>query len=103
MGQQLKKVEENINEAIKNINDDRSITSTLLSDLIVEMKKSSQPDEVHKQLGQIAAKYVETLQRSNEQLVKITTLMYKKTASSEDTSLSSEDKDELFDLIQGAG
>ena len=101
MGQQLKEVEEYISEAIRNISNDRSITSTLLSDLIVEMKKSSQPDEVHKQLGQIAAKYVETLQRSNEQLVKITTLMYKKTASSEDTSLSSEDKDELFDLIQG--
>jgi hypothetical protein len=29
--------------------------------------------------------------------------MYKKTASSEDLSLSSKDKDELFDLIQGAG
>jgi|TARA_R110002096_G_scaffold130846_1_gene280286 CRISPR/Cas system-associated exonuclease Cas4 (RecB family) len=103
MGQQLKEVEEYISEAIRNISNDRSITSTLLSDLIVEMKKSSQPDEVHKQLGQIAAKYVETLQRSNEQLVKITTLMYKKTASSEDLSLSSKDKDELFDLIQGAG
>tara|TARA_R110002074_G_scaffold19770_3_gene62662 strand:+ start:341 stop:652 length:312 start_codon:yes stop_codon:yes gene_type:complete len=103
MGQQLKKVEEYINEAIKNINDDRSITSTLLSDLIVEMKKSPQPEEAHQQMGQIAAKYVETLQRSNEQLVKITTLMYKKTATSEDVSLSSKDKDELFDLIQGAG
>ena len=103
MGQQLKEVEEYISEAIRNINDDRSITSALLSDLIVEMKKSSQPDEVHKQLGQIAAKYVETLQRSNEQLVKITTLMYKKTATSDDVSLSSKDKDELFDLIQEAG
>ena len=101
MGQQLKEVEEYISEAIRNINDDRSITSALLSDLIIEMKKSSQPEEVHKQLGQIAAKYVETLQRSNEQLVKITTLMYKKTAASEEVSLSSEDKDELFDLIQG--
>ena len=76
MGQQLKKVEEYINEAIKNINDDRSITSTLLSDLIVEMKKSPQPEEAHQQMGQIAAKYV---------------------------ALSSKDKDELFDLIQGAG
>jgi len=103
MGQQLKEVEDYISEAIRNISDDRSITSALLSDLIVEMKKSSQPDEVHKQLGQIAAKYVETLQRSNEQLVKITTLMYKKTASSEEVSLSSEDKDELFDLIQETG
>ena len=99
MGQQLKEVEEYISEAIRNISNDRSITSTLLSDLIVEMKKSSQPDEVHKQLGQIAAKYVETLQRSNEQLVKIIGIKQKTTVES--MELSEEDKDNLFDLIQG--
>ena len=52
-------------------------------------------------MGQIAAKYVETLQRSNEQLVKITALLQKQASKQEDISLSNEDKDELFDLIQG--
>ena len=42
------------------------------------------------------AKYVETLQRSNEQLVKVIAIMGKKEASQ---GLGTLDKDELFDLI----
>ena len=103
MGQQLKDLEEYISDAIQNVNDDRSLTSQLLSDLMIEIKKSPQPYDSHKDLGQIAAKYVETLQRSNEQLVKITTLLHKKVSKAETASLSSEDKDELFDIIQGTG
>ena len=100
MGQELKNVKKYIQESIQNIRDDRSITSALLTDLLVEMKKS--PDsETHKQLGLVASKYVETLQRSNEQLVKITALLQKQVSKQEDVTLSNEDKDELFDLIQG--
>ena len=100
MGSELKNVKKYIQESIQNIRDDRSITSTLLTDLLVEMKKS--PDsETHKQLGLVASKYVETLQRSNEQLVKIAALLQKQVSKQEDVSLSNEDKDELFDLIQG--
>ena len=51
--------------------------------------------------GPIAAKYVETLQRSNEQLVKLATLVYKKESAAKDGSLSDLDKKELFDLIKG--
>jgi hypothetical protein len=50
-------------------------------------------------LGFIAAKYVETLQRSNEQLVKLTSILSKKTDNS--VSLTEDDKKELFDVIQG--
>ena len=100
MGPNLKNVQDYIEETIQNIRDDRSITSGLLTDLLVEMKQN--PDvESHKELGLIASKYVETLQRSNEQLVKITALLQKRMSKEEDMSLSSEDKDELFDLIQG--
>jgi hypothetical protein len=100
MGSELKNVKKYIQESIQNIRDDRSITSTLLTDLLMEMKKS--PDsETHKQLGLVASKYVETLQRSNEQLVKITALLQKQASKQEDATLSNEDKDELFDLIQG--
>tara|TARA_R110000824_G_scaffold113687_1_gene263563 strand:+ start:2504 stop:2821 length:318 start_codon:yes stop_codon:yes gene_type:complete len=101
MESKLKNVDEYIQEAIANIKNDRSITSNLLSDLVIEIKKSQPSTDVHKDLGQIAAKYVETLQRSNEQLVKITALLHKQTSKQEDLSLSSKDKDELFDLIQG--
>ena len=42
------------------------------------------------------AKYVETLQRSNEQLVKVIGIMTKKESNQ---GLGAIDKDQLFDLI----
>ena len=100
MGSKLNDVQEYIQETIQNIRNDRAVTNSLLTDLIIEMKKTSDLD-VHKQLGVVASKYVETLQRSNEQLVKISALLQKRVSKEEDASLSSQDKDELFDLIQG--
>jgi len=94
-------VESYLEEAILNIRNDRTVTADLLSDVIVQIKNSTTSHETHKDLGSIAAKYVETLQRSNEQLVKITSLLHKKTSSSED--LTEKDKNELFDLIQESG
>ena len=44
-----------------------------------------------------AAKYLETLQRSNEQLVKLASLVQKKESSSD--SITEQDRQELFDLI----
>tara|TARA_A100001391_G_scaffold150560_1_gene108093 strand:+ start:486 stop:770 length:285 start_codon:yes stop_codon:yes gene_type:complete len=91
----MKDLESYIEETIKNIRSDRAITTTLLMELMEYMKK----DEDRKEsVGTIAAKYVETLQRSNEQLVKVSALIQKKTAGSEE--LSTEDKEELFDLIK---
>ena len=96
MGRSIKDLDNYILEAIKNIRDDRDITSTLLTQVFAEITNGQ---ETHKDLGLIAAKYVETLQRSNEQLVKLTSIMAKKTETS--VELSDEDKKELFDVIQG--
>jgi len=96
MGRSVKELENYIQEAIKNIRDDRDVTSTLLTQVFAEITNGQ---ETHKDLGLIAAKYVETLQRSNEQLVKLTSIMAKKTDTS--VELSEEDKRELFDVIQG--
>ena len=99
MGQgRIKNVEEYIKESLVNIRDDRAVTSNLLTDLLIEMKKAGDL-ETHKQLGLIASKYVETLQRSNEQLVKLTALLSKKQGNT--AELDEADKQELFDLIQG--
>ena len=54
-------------------------------------------DDRHREFGLIAAKYLETLQRSNEQLVKLAALMQKREKKSDEISES--DKQELFDLI----
>ena len=59
----------------------------------------SKDEEHHKVVGQTAAKYVETLQRSNEQLVKVSSLIYKQQAG--DTGLSDTDRAEIFDMLQG--
>jgi len=96
MGRSVKDLENYIQEAINNIRDDRDITSTLLTQVFAEITNGQ---ETHKDLGLIAAKYVETLQRSNEQLVKLTSIMAKKTDTS--VELSEEDKKSLFDVIQG--
>jgi hypothetical protein len=89
-----KNLEDFINESIKNIREDRDTVKYLLTGLLAEIQKD---DHTHKEVGMIAAKYVETLQRSNEQLVKLTALIQKDVKS--DDGLTSEDKKELFDLI----
>tara|TARA_R100001163_G_scaffold35342_1_gene27198 strand:+ start:646 stop:930 length:285 start_codon:yes stop_codon:yes gene_type:complete len=94
----MKDLDSYIDEAIKNIRSDRAITTTLLMELMEYMKKD---DERKEKVGTVAAKYVETLQRSNEQLVKVSALIQKKVASSDE--LSSQDKEELFDLIKETG
>ena len=91
------KLEMYLGEAISNIREDRKTTKKLLQDLVKTMSSSSEED-VHKQVGIVAAKYVETLQRSNEQLVKIVTLLQKK--QNKEVGLTKEDKDEIFDIIK---
>jgi hypothetical protein len=65
--------------------------------LLVDLMKSMKNNYDHKELGQVAAKYLETLQRSNEQLVKIAGLVHKRTSVKE--GLTVQDKEDIFDLI----
>ncbi len=92
----MKNLEKYIEEATKNISEDRAATKTLL---MTVMKYIQSSEERHQNAGLIAAKYLETLQRSNEQLVKIAALIQKKESSTNE-GISAEDKKELFDLIQ---
>jgi|TARA_R110002020_G_scaffold393099_1_gene603377 F0F1-type ATP synthase membrane subunit b/b' len=93
----MKNLEQYLEQAIQNINEDRDVTKSLLKDI---MQVLASNDLEHEKVGAVAAKYVETLQRSNEQLVKIAALLQKRENGSE--SLSDNDKKELFDLIQGS-
>ena len=78
-------------EALDNIRQDREQTKDLLSDLI---KYFGGAEDRHRDVGLTAAKYVETLQRSNEQLVKIASLKQKDEKST--TGLSEFERDEIF-------
>ena len=91
------KLDDYITEAIDNIRTDRQTTKELLNDAINYM---SSKHDAHETVGNIAAKYVETLQRSNEQLVKVMSLLQKREGKQE--GLSETDKQELFDMI-GSG
>jgi len=90
----MKKLDGYLEEAIKNIREDRAITATLLTDLVVYLKAA---EERHREVGPVAAKYVETLQRSNEQLVKVAALIQKKANAK--VNLSEEDKNDIFDIL----
>ena len=90
-----KKLDKTIEKALNNIEEDRRITRELLDDAI---KYVAVDEERHREVGIIMSKYVETLQRSNEQLVKIAGLMSKNEKS---VGLSDLDKNDLFDMISG--
>ena len=91
----MKDLQDLIDRINQNITEDRAATKTLLASLMKYMMVS---EDRHKEVGIVAAKYLETLQRSNEQLVKTAALIQKNTSS--DFSISEDEKDELFDLIQ---
>ena len=94
-GQILKKLDHYLEKAVGNIESDRKITRELLDDVVRYLSKD---EERHREVGMTASKYVETLQRSNEQLVKIAALIQKN--QQKDAGLSEEDKNELFSIIQ---
>ena len=87
-------LEEYIQEATRNIREDRALAKSLLVDAMNDMKMS---DNARKELGSIAAKYVENLQRSNEQMVKLSALLQKQQGGT--VGLSEEDKSDLYDML----
>ena len=84
-----------VEEAIENIKNDRALATDLLIHLTNYMKAS---EERHSSCGVVAAKYLETLQRSNEQLVKLASLLSRKETST-NAGLSSLEKSDIYDLI----
>jgi hypothetical protein len=85
-----------IDEALDNIRNDRKAAREFLNEVANQIANDA---EQNKYLSPVAAKHIETLQRSNEQLVKLIGLRQKGRPHS--VSLSDEDKDNIFDMIQG--
>jgi len=83
-----------MDEALDNIRNDRKVARELLNDVANILVNT--PSE-SKYLSPVAAKHVETLQRSNEQLVKLISIRQKEETTTQ--GLTEKDKDELFDLI----
>jgi len=91
-----KDLEALIDEALDNIRNDRKVAREFLNEIANQIAKDS---EQNKYLSPVAAKHIETLQRSNEQLVKLIGLRQK--GRPQEAGLTEEDKNDLFDLIQG--
>ncbi len=89
-----KKVDKFLQEAIDNIRNDREITRELLDDAI---KWLSKDESRHQNIGITLSKYVETLQRSNEQLVKVATIMSKNESGG---SLTDADMEDIYQMIK---
>ena len=93
-----KTVQDYIDKSVSNIENDRAVASELLMQLVTKMGEANDK-HVHRELGHIAAQYLETLQRSNEQLVKVAALVQKREGSKE--NLSKDEIDNLFSEIKG--
>ena len=91
-----KNLKELMEEALANIRSDRKVAREFLNDIANQLANDS---EQIKYLSPVAAKHIETLQRSNEQLVKLINIRQKKNVQGVD--FSEEDKNNLFDIIQG--
>ena len=89
-------LEDYIDQATQNVREDRAATKALLMSVMKFLQVS---DDRHKEVGLVAAKYLETLQRSNEQLVKLASLLQRDSKTG--GNMSEKDKQELFDIIQG--
>jgi hypothetical protein len=83
-------------EALENVRNDRKIAREFLNEIANQIANDA---EQNQRLSPVAAKHIETMQRSNEQLVKIINLKQKGSEGS--IELSEDDKSSLFDLIQG--
>lgn len=92
---QLKSVEEYVLNAIENIHLDRASATLLLNQLSTDLLNDSSK---HEKSGLVAAKYLETLQRSNEQFVKVIELLRKKKDQNE--SFGKDDIENIYDELQ---
>ena len=89
-----KKLNKIIEKALKNIEEDRLVTRDLLEDAVEYLSKD---EHRHKDIGLTLAKYVETLQRSNEQMVKVAALIAKE--EKKEDSITKEEMENLFSAI----
>tara|TARA_R110000824_G_scaffold319581_2_gene506607 strand:- start:229 stop:522 length:294 start_codon:yes stop_codon:yes gene_type:complete len=84
-----------MSEALDNIRNDRKVAREFLNEIANLIAADTTQN---KYLSPVAAKHIETLQRSNEQLVKLISIKQKGKADTFD--LTDADRNNLFDIIQ---
>ena len=84
-----------IGEALDNIRDDRKLAREFLNEIANQIASDA---DNNRGLSPVAAKHIETMQRSNEQLVKIIGLKSKNQEQS--FELTESDKNEIYEILQ---
>jgi polyribonucleotide nucleotidyltransferase len=84
-----------IGEALDNIRDDRKLAREFLNEIANQIAADA---DNNRSLSPVAAKHIETMQRSNEQLVKIIGLKSKQ--QEQGFELSDADKSNIYDILQ---
>ncbi len=84
----MSKFNDCVHEIVENIRKDRDSAEELLNDAKNYIQQNV---ENHKTVGTTMAKYIEALQRSNEQLIKVGTLLQKDMQKEDDLEFSEEE------------
>jgi LytS/YehU family sensor histidine kinase len=88
----VSKFEDCISEIIENIRADRDSAAELLNDAKNYIQQNV---ENHKTVGTTMAKYIEALQRSNDQLIKVGNILQKDLQKEEDLEFSEEELEQM--------
>mgnify|MGYP003118647339 CR=1 FL=1 len=88
----VSKFDECILEIIENIRTDRDSAAEMLNDAKNYIQQSA---ENHKYVGTTVAKYIEALQRSNDQLIKVGAILQKDLQKEEDLEFSEEELEQM--------
>jgi hypothetical protein len=86
-----------VQKILDNIEVDRAKADHLLEDIMGEIKVRKNE---YSYLGPVAAKYLESLTRCNEQLVRLVSLLKPRVSKDENEELTSDDREVLFDVFQ---
>jgi len=84
----MSKLDDCVHEIINNIRSDRDSASELLNDAKNYIQQNV---ENHKTVGATMAKYIEALQRSNDQLIKVGNLLQKDLQKEENLEFSEDE------------
>lgn len=89
--------EDLIGEAVGNIRSDRKKINAFIDEILLELKRNKQL-ALNKEMAIPISKYFESLSRTNEQLVKITSIEAKN--YNEDEEITEKDIDNVYEDIQ---
>lgn len=84
-----------IEKSINSARSDRAKADALYTDALTQLVNKQ---ETHQNIGIQIAKYVEASQRSNEQIVKLISILAKETPVTDD--FSAEDKEEIYETLK---